>query len=181
MNLDDIKLMYEYNYWANKRILNACANVSAEQYAADTPYGNLRATLVHLLDAEWSWRMAFQRHYVPIDQIAQAGDAVLWDSIEITTADLPTVDALKARWQQDEQEMRAYLDSLNDDDMHGLVRYMIPGGITRERVFWQCLIHVVNHGTQHRSEAAALLTSYGQSPGGMDMTMFLNEHFNLPS
>jgi len=61
------------------------------------------------------------------------------------------------------------------------VRYLIPGGIVRERVLWHCLLHVVNHGTQHRSEAAALLTSYGQSPGGLDFTLFLNEHFNLPS
>jgi hypothetical protein len=28
---------------------------------------------------------------------------------------------------------------------------------------------------QHRSEAAALLTSYGQSPGDYDFTMFLSE------
>ena len=28
---------------------------------------------------------------------------------------------------------------------------------------------------QHRSEAAALLTSYGQSPGEIDFTVFLNE------
>ena len=34
---------------------------------------------------------------------------------------------------------------------------------------WQMLAHVVNHGTQHRAEAAALLTSDGRSPGELDM------------
>src|SRR5438552_7817961 len=61
------------------------------------------------------------------------------------------------------------------------IKLVIPGGIVRERVLWHCLFHLVNHGTQHRSEAAALLTGYGQSPGGLDFTALLNEHFNLPS
>jgi uncharacterized damage-inducible protein DinB len=174
MNIDEIKLMYEYNFWANKRILNACANVSADQYAADTPYGNLRATMTHLMEAEFMWQTAFQNYM-------GEGEAQVWDIPDITAEDVPTVDALSARWQSEERAFRSYLDGLTDADLSRLVRYQIPGGIVRERVLWHCLLHVVNHGTQHRSEAAALLTSYGQSPGGMDMTLFLNEYFNLPS
>ena len=71
--------------------------------------------------------------------------------------------------------MRAYLASLQDDDLDGLLRYTTDQGERRERVLWHCLLHVVNHGTQHRSEAAALLTEYGSSPGDLDFTVFLNE------
>lgn len=47
--------------------------------------------------------------------------------------------------------------------------------LVRERVVWHILVDALSHATQHRSEAAALLTLYGQSPGDYDLTLFLNE------
>jgi uncharacterized damage-inducible protein DinB len=87
----------------------------------------------------------------------------------------PTIDILEQRWNEDERAMRDYLAQLTDDDLVGYVRYTTPEGEKRERVLWHCLLHVVNHGTQHRSEAAVLLTGHGYSPGGLDFTAFLNE------
>jgi uncharacterized damage-inducible protein DinB len=62
MNTDDIKLMYEYNYWADRRILATCAKVSPEQFVTSggDAFGgaSLRALLVHILDSEWAWRNA---------------------------------------------------------------------------------------------------------------------------
>jgi uncharacterized damage-inducible protein DinB len=95
---------------------------------------------------------------------------------ELTQADLPTLEALRQRWDEEEQTRRDYLNGLSDADMTRIIRYTIPeSGIVRERVLWHCLYHVVNHGMQHRSEAAAMLTDYGQSPGDLDFTRFLNE------
>lgn len=176
VKIDEIKLIYEYNYWAYKRILDTAAKVSQEQYFAPTVtgYRTLHVTLVHALDAEWSWRLAFQ------ERVSEPTEpATMWDYPEITETDLPTLAAVTERWHEQERAMRAYLNGLTDPDLNRLVRYMIPGGIVRERVLWHSLIHVANHGTAHRSEAALLLTSYGQSPGELDMTVFYNDYFKL--
>lgn len=172
----EFKLIYEYNYWAFKRILDTAAKVSQEQYFAPTVpgYRTLHVTLIHALDAEWSWRLAFQ------ERVSEPSEpAAMWDFPEITETDLPTLAAVTEKFGEQEQHMRAYLNSLTDPDLDRLVRYLIPGGIVRERILWHCLLHVANHGTAHRSEAALLLTSYGQSPGELDMTVFYNEYFNL--
>jgi len=179
MKTDEIKLMYEYNYWANHRILATAAKITPEQYAAQTAFGNLRSTMIHLLDAEVSWRLTFQQCFSPVAKPNEPAEA--WDYKDLTEADLPTLADLAARWHTEETEMRAYLHSLSDEDLNGFVRYAIPGGIVRERVLWHCMLHLVNHGTQHRAESAALLTSFNQSPGDLDMTVFLNGYFNLPS
>ena len=164
MNTQDILLIYDYNYWANRRILTACAQISPEEFAAPTShsYGSLRGTLVHGLDAEYAWRLLCQTNSL-------AGFR------ELTTEMLPTLDALVQRWEEEETAMRAYLAGLTDEDLTGFVRYTTDEGKKRERILWHCLHHVVNHGTQHRSEAAVLLTDYGASPGDVDFTLFLNE------
>jgi uncharacterized damage-inducible protein DinB len=87
----------------------------------------------------------------------------------------PTLAILEQHWHEEERAMREYLALLTDEDLTGYVRYTTPEGNKRERVLWHCLLHVVNHGTQHRSEAAAIVTGYGFSPGEIDFTVFLNE------
>jgi uncharacterized damage-inducible protein DinB len=71
----------------------------------------------------------------------------------------------------EQQELRAYLDTLTEATLNSTIRYVIPG-VIRERVVWHILLDVIIHATQHRSEAATLLTSYGQSPGDLDFTLF---------
>ncbi len=63
MKIDEIKLLYDYNDWADARILATCARVSPEQYAAPASYGRggLRAIMVHILDNLWQTRQPMTR------------------------------------------------------------------------------------------------------------------------
>lgn len=163
MNIQNILTIYDYNYWANKRLLVASAAVSQEQFLAPAafPFGGLRGTLVHILDAEWGWRGLFETKSFEAD---------------LKSNDFPTVQSIEERWREEEKAMRAYLANLRDEDMESHLRYTTDTGVERDRILWHCLYHVINHGTQHRSEAAALLTDFGSSPGDLDFTVFLNEY-----
>lgn len=162
MNIQDIKFIYEYNYWANGKILEASAKVTQEQFlaSAEFPFGGLRGTMLHVVDAEYGWRGFFETKKFNED---------------LKPDNFPTFESLEKKFHEEEKSMRAYLSGLKDEDMESRVTYTTETGAVRDRILWHCLHHVVNHGTQHRSEAAALLTSYGSSPGDLDVTVFLNE------
>lgn len=165
METSEILKLYDYNYWANRRVMAGAAHASPEQFLAPTAqsFGSLRGTLAHILDSECGWRTLWQHNTIG------SFEAIKEDTF-------PTFDALERRWNEEELAMRDYLAGLRDDDLSGHVRYTIETGQTRDRLLWHCLVHVVNHGTHHRSQAAAILRGYGHSPGELDFTVFLNEN-----
>jgi uncharacterized damage-inducible protein DinB len=69
--------------------------------------------------------------------------------------------------------MRKYLAGLTDEALAGNIEYTRTEGTHFKTPLWQILLHVINHGTQSRSEAAVLLTQYGHSPGDLDYMVFL--------
>jgi uncharacterized damage-inducible protein DinB len=162
MNKQDIQLLYKYNHWANTRILNAASNLTPEQFLAPAsfPHRELRGTLTHALFAEWLWRSRLQ------------GES---PTHRFKPEDFPTFDSLRARWLEEEKELNIFVESLTDEKLSGTFQYKTTRGEVMENVLWQVMTHVVNHGTQHRSEAAAILTELGQSPGDIDLIVFLRE------
>lgn len=162
MNKQDIQLLYNYNSWANTRILNAAANVTQEQFLAPDshPHGVLRGILTHTLFAEWLWRMRCQ------------GQSPV---IHMKPEDFPTFDSLRARWLEEEKALNAFITSLTNEKLNAPFQYKTTRGDAMEEVLWQVLAHVVNHGTQHRSEAAAILTELNHSPGDIDLIVYVRE------
>jgi len=163
MNKDDIATLFEYNYWATTRVLNGAAQVTPEQYVASVPlsHGSLRGALVHTLGTEVVWRLRCQEGISPTAMLAEA--------------ELPTLDAIRIRWQAEELAMRSYLASLTDEAINQTVQYKTTKGVPFRNILWHLLVHVVNHGTQFRAEAAIALTIFGHSPGDLDMLMFFRE------
>ena len=163
MENTELIYLFDYNYWANERILTAAQRVSTEQFIASFPlsHGSLRGMLVHTLSAETIWRQRCQEGISPTRLLQEN--------------DFPDLQALAAHWQVEEQAMRAYLDSLLDEDLRKPIHYQNTRGKPFVNTLWHLLVHAVNHGTQSRSEAALALTAYGCSPGDLDLLLFTRE------
>jgi len=162
MKKDEILTLYQYNAWANTRILNATSTVNHEQFLASTSfsYGSLRATLVHTLFAEWIWRRRWEGH-----------SPTEW----LMPEDFSTFEELQDRWNTETSNLMAFVQSVNEDKLNSAIHYRTTKGKQRQNTLWHLMVHLVNHGTQHRSEAAAMLTDFGHSPGDIDMIVFLRE------
>jgi uncharacterized damage-inducible protein DinB len=162
MNCENIQLLFAYNTWANNRILAAAAGLSEAEYAADVPglsHGSIQATFVHALGAEIIWRRRCLEGVSP---------AAL-----LQAAEVPTFAALRRRWAAEDATLREGLARLTDEALAAPLAYRTTRGTPMVDTLWQVLAHVVNHGTQHRAEAAVALTAFGRSPGDVDLIVYL--------
>ena len=161
MNKQDILILFKYNQWANAKILNAAANITQDQFLASAsfPHGGLRDTLVHTLFGE----LIYRRHW---EGLALPG--------RLKPEEFPTFESLLSRWVVEETRLMAFVEELTDEKLCNYLEYLSARG-PYQIMLWQVMVHVVNHGTQHRSEAAAMLTNFGYSPGDVDMIDFLGE------
>jgi uncharacterized damage-inducible protein DinB len=160
MNKSEIATLLHFNFWANARILSTCERMSTDEFTRlhtpDPGWGSLRGILVHTLDTEYGWRSVLQA--LDEDKILEAGD-------------FADVAALQTRWNIERAAWFDFVDRLSDESIN--LGYG-DNPHTGPKV-WQTILHVVTHGIQHRSEAAAILTGYGQSPGELDFDLFLKE------
>jgi uncharacterized damage-inducible protein DinB len=163
MQIDEIKVLYDYNAWANEKLLHTVEEVSEAQLHTHMPngMGSMHTTLVHMLSGQWIWRTRWQ---------GGTPDAML------RPESFPTLAALRIRWSEEELLMRSFLATLHDEDLTREIKYistMVPGKIFTLPL-WQTMVHLINHNTQHRSEIAMRLTEWEHSPGELGMNAFFN-------
>ncbi len=153
MRQRELATLFDYMYWANRRILETAARLTNAQFTLPSVIAgrDLRATLVHTLDTECSWRLRLQGRREEEEPKA------------LSLSDYRNVGALADHWKRDETEMRAWVASLDDD---ALAR--TPDDPRAHFPLWYYVLHMVTHSNQHRAESAQLLTQLGRSPGDID-------------
>ncbi|TMF34889.1 MAG: hypothetical protein E6I27_17195 [Chloroflexi bacterium] len=155
MNADALLALVRFHAWANDRILTVAAGLSDHEFhrPAKLDHGSAFQTLRHLVDVDWSWREFCIGNNV--------GDTYVWDH-GFALDDLPAIHAFCL---EEDVRLRRYVESLDDTALSEALTMREDYSPPR----WLILAHVVNHGTQHRSEMARYLTECGRSPGDLDL------------
>jgi uncharacterized damage-inducible protein DinB len=160
MDTDMLQSIYAHASWANARLFDTAADLTAAQLSrAAANSESIFNLLVHLVDVQRVWLARAQHTMVPpLDEAACA-----------------TLAALRTAWKTVDDASRKYVADLRADDLAEIVRYTNSKGEPQAYPRWQILLHQALHAAQHRSEAALLLTALGHSSGWLDYLIYVDE------
>lgn len=161
MLLEAIRTLYAYHHQATRHLLDVAReagdDVRREVVSGQPPILN---TFVHLCGTQrihldwWSGALPGRESF----------------SRRFTLEVLPDLAAVRAFWDEIQRDTETFLESLREDEeLDRICLRPLPGGAVKEVPLWLSMLHVANHGTQHRSEAAMVLTALGHSPGDMEL------------
>ena len=172
MLIEAIRTSYEYNRWATGRLLDVAAGLTPEQLNAPggAGHGSIRETLIHQFVAHKSWLSWWD------------GSMSLEESLSyhVNEDDYPDIPAVRALWEAVDAQTVRFVDGLTDDDAERSFDVQLPWGLPQTSFkLWQMMLHVANHGTQHRTEVAAMLTAVDHSPGDLDLLFYFFEQIRI--
>ena len=164
MLAEAIRALYGYSAQATARVLDAAEALTFEQFVAPAlgDQRSIRETLVHYLDTQQGWLSWW-------DGSLPAAEAY---AFTLDPESFPDAASIRRAWDGVNRQTEAFLGTLTDDDMPREYVATLPDGAEFRMVLWHMLLHVANHGTQHRSEAASMLTALGHSPGPLDLMWY---------
>lgn len=167
MTKDDIQLQYEYDRWANHRVLQSIAELSTEQFTRDLggAFPSVRDTFVHILSGEWIWLQYWKG--------AGPGPAFLADlktrrEVLFDPAKFPTIAEVRSKWSEVEKEQTEFVDRLTEE----LVQKMVPFRTTEVRL-GRLMQHLANHSTYHRGQISLMMRQLGAQPVATDFHEFV--------
>ena len=161
MNKKDIQYLYDYNRWANARMIEAASKLTAEQFTTDlqSSHRSVRDTLAHILAAQWIW----------LERWKGTSPKALLDP-----SDFPTVESVRKRLSEVESECAGFIDGLTDESLGEAITYTNTKGEQWTYPLGQMLQHVANHSTYHRGQVTTMLRQLGAEVSPVDLLVFMD-------
>jgi uncharacterized damage-inducible protein DinB len=169
MTKDDIQLLYEYDRWANNRVLHAVSKLSAEEFTRDLggSFRSVRDTLVHIVGSERTW-LTYWKEPSPSSTFLTD----LWmrhDALFDPNA-FPDLAAVQLEWAEVEREQVEFVNHVTNESLPR----MLPVHETQISLA-HLMQHLANHSTYHRGQVALMMRQLAAQPLATDFAMFLME------
>ena len=148
--------LVRYHIRVNERILERSVELSEEEFrrVGALDYGSAYETLLHMVVVDWSWR-----------------DFCIGNDDDDSYPDgwpFPDLATITTFWREEHARLLAYTESLDEAQLTETLTWDNEDG-PASAARWLIIVHIVNHGTQHRAEMAHYLTDCGHSPGDLDL------------
>lgn len=160
MNANAFRHFYEYHFTENRKIWDSyVTQLSHKQFTQNVDYshGSIRDQIFHLISVDDTWFSDLRSVTLPKP---------------LTPADFPDLESIRTHWDNVEQNMRDYLAELRDD----MLSTKPLAGEDKDLIVWQVLLHVVNHGTDHRAQLLRLLNDLGVKTTSQDYIFFVYDN-----
>ena len=170
MSAEHYRLLFDYNTWANELVLDQASQVGEADYFSGVEglsFGDLHATLVHILVGEIVWLARWQGGKPP-ESLRDARQAQ-----RLAKEEIPSFARLREMWRAEREKQASFMASLTDERVESVLSYEDQSGNRNSQPLWQLMTHLVIHGTQFRAEAAVRLTQLGLSPRDLDLIVWL--------
>ena len=161
MNKQDVEYLYEYNRWANARLLDAASKLTPEQFSRDlqSSHRSVRDTIAHILAAEWIW----------LERWKGVSPKAL-----LSPGDFPTVESLETRWAVVEGDYAEFIKGVTDRSLAAVITYTNTRGEEYAYPLEHMLQHVMNHSSYHRGQVTTMLRQLGAQVNPVDLLVFMD-------
>ena len=144
-HVNPIDKMFEYNLWANVKLIELCRTLSEEQLQVEVEgvYGRIQTTLAHLVGAEGGYlsRLTGKRPWADDLDIDSMPLDELLDLAKISGAKLI--------------EVASQVDAAKQHDI------IAPWGAPFKFFNWTVILQALYHGIEHRTQVKSMLTKLG--------------------
>jgi uncharacterized damage-inducible protein DinB len=158
----EVRELFGYNAWANRKFFPVLAALPAEPYLRDlkSSHGGIHGTLCHIVWAEELWLNRWLRKRNPA--VPQGRD-------------LTTLDAAVERWESIEAERAAFLAGVTDPRLDDTLAVKPSTGGEYIHTFHQMFRHAVDHSSYHRGQIVTMLRQVGVAPPSTGLIVFYRE------
>ncbi len=157
-----LRFLFQYNQWADRRTLDACAALSNEQFTRNlgSSFSSVRDTAAHLYGAEYVWN----------ERINGRSPTAL-----VTGAGFPDLASGRDKLEEMDAYYIDFVSKLSQQDLERVIQYKGFKGEEYSNPLWQSLHQLTNHASYHRGQITTMLRQLGAKPASTDLIGYYRE------